>query len=199
MNIANSEDFFRHIVTKDFREFYSNSLDLRIAIHAAFSSYHMSSWYFADNFSKKKRVFNQELTKNDVGKFVFTLKEIYSPFGLLGDITNAYKHVKITRYEPATQTTSPVKIETLPCPEALFMGATFAMGDPGQAIVIKMKNENDIRLFKSNLCMTFELWKALLDNPEKPIDEAIAEVKDLFFHSFDMETPSDVDIDPSDQ
>jgi hypothetical protein len=182
MEINNSTDFFKLLVDPDYKSFCNNELDVRNAIHAAFSASHMAEWYYNDNKKMPHRVFNK---KCEV-QFIEKLKNAFVPFHLMRDITNAYKHVKITKGKPKTLKESPLEVRDLPYPEALLTGSSIAMGEPATIFTINILHSDDLHCdregyvpFKFILGCQVNLWKILIDDFNSPVDLVVKKLNSV--------------------
>lgn len=176
-SLENCQDFFTQIVKPDYEDSSIHPLDMRKAIHAAFSTSHMAEWYYNDYADIPNRVFQATCCN----EFTAILNKRFVPFGLMRDITNAYKHVEITRGKPKAFSKNPLSIKDLPYPADILLGAKIAFGGPESVLAINLTH-NDKEGFSSfhyALGCTVNFWKMLIDNPKSDIESICLELNDL--------------------
>lgn len=101
-----ANDFWIGMVEPDYKESQNNQGDLRAALHAAISLFHMSDWVFVGHSNTICSTFTF-IDKNgiqqavyDSGTFANALERIESDFALIRGIANAAKHLALTNIRP---------------------------------------------------------------------------------------------------
>jgi hypothetical protein len=101
-----ANDFWVGMVEPDFQESQNNQGDLRAALHAAISLFHMSDWVFEQHQSMVRKAFTfndksgQPQSVKDSKTFAHSLEEIESNFALIRGIANAAKHLALKDIRP---------------------------------------------------------------------------------------------------
>ena len=101
-----ANDFWVGMVEPDFQESQNNQGDLRAALHAAISLFHMSDWVFEQHKSNVCIAFTftdkggQSQFVKDSKTFAHSLEEIESNFALIRGIANAAKHLALKDIRP---------------------------------------------------------------------------------------------------
>lgn len=101
-----ANDFWVGMVEPDYQESQNNQGDLRAALHAAISLFHMSDWVFEQHksnvcitfkFTNKK---GQSQPVKDSKTFATSLEQIDVNFALIRGIANAAKHLALKDIRP---------------------------------------------------------------------------------------------------
>src|ERR1035441_5735371 len=96
-----ASDFWTKMVVPDYKEYCEKSADLRSALHAAISLFHMADWVFnthkdavkvAFTFMDKKRNVQPVLSGET---FATSLEQKCDDFGRIRGIANAAKHLQL--------------------------------------------------------------------------------------------------------
>ena len=101
-----ANDFWVGMVEPDYKESQNNPGDLRAALHAAISLFHMSDWVFEEHkssiccmftFNDKK---GSKQAVNDSKTFANALEQLEPDFALIRGIANAAKHLALRDIRP---------------------------------------------------------------------------------------------------
>jgi hypothetical protein len=101
--LRNVADYWREIVVPDFDGYSRNPSDLRSALHAAISLFHLADWVFQSHEARVRATFtfkdkNNTTTKVGDGKgFANALEQFENDFGRVRSVANAAKHLKCDR------------------------------------------------------------------------------------------------------
>ena len=101
-----ANDFWVGMVEPDYQESQNNQGDLRAALHAAISLFHMSDWVFEEYKSKICNTFTfidkngQPKPVTDSKTFANALEQAEGDFALIRGIANAAKHLALRDIRP---------------------------------------------------------------------------------------------------
>jgi hypothetical protein len=101
-----AKDYWIGMVEPDYKESQNNQGDLRAALHAAISLFHMSDWVFEDHQTtiRSTLTFNDknglQQAVSDSGTFANSLEQTESDFALIRGIANAAKHLALSNIRP---------------------------------------------------------------------------------------------------
>lgn len=105
-------DFWSEMVVPDCNEFDKDQTDLRKALHAAISLFHMHDWVFHTYTDTVKSTFtytDNDKNKHRVSKasqFATSLEQRNHDFGRIRGIANAAKHLQLTDIRPVSNAPS---------------------------------------------------------------------------------------------
>jgi len=94
-------DFWLGMVEPDFADCQANKADLRAALHAAISLFHMHDWVWKTHDGTLRVLFtfkggdDKTTAVHSAGTFVNALEQQYPDFGRIRGIANATKHLEL--------------------------------------------------------------------------------------------------------
>jgi len=101
-----ADEFWLGMVVPDYNESQNNQGDLRAALHAAISLFHMSDWVFEEHRSTICCMFTfndknlKQQAVNDSKSFANALEQVERNFALIRGIANAAKHLALRDIRP---------------------------------------------------------------------------------------------------
>lgn len=136
-------------------EWRKSALDLRLAMNAAVSLNQMADYFWHQFFeSEPDRVF----AKSDVGAFRRELATRHPSFGLIRDVADAHKHLKLNRNDRVLTSAGQTVLGSLG-----FGEAEYGLGSFGgsEEVVIEL-DSGQRRHFSGILEDVVAMWEAML-------------------------------------
>jgi hypothetical protein len=94
-------DFWREILKPDCDAYFASPADLRLALHAAISLFHMHDWIFASRKAQVCHAFAITPGKDArASKFANALEQVNDDFGRIRSVANAAKHLALDNRRP---------------------------------------------------------------------------------------------------
>ena len=99
-------DFWLEIVVPDCSDYFAAETNLRRALHASISLFHMSDWVFHTHEAQVRSAFTYTDSKSTVrpvskaSEFATALEQQNADFGRIRGIANAAKHLELTDIRP---------------------------------------------------------------------------------------------------
>ncbi len=169
-----SADFWSAMVIPDCIESRANQADLRCALHAANSLFHMHDWVFHShkiviqpNLPKPK----YKLTYTDISRniksvwshqeFANALEQQNNEFGRIRGIANAGKHLKLTDIRPVQNAPSDAantRIQTTGYGQGGYGQSPYG---GGARVMLEGANGNDME-FSTIRESVYQMWEALI-------------------------------------
>ncbi len=106
MQLNTATDFWLEMVVPDCSDYFAAETNLRRALHASISLFHMSDWVFHTHEAQVRSAFNftdRNSTVRPVSKaweFANALEQQNADFGRIRGIANAAKHLELTVIRP---------------------------------------------------------------------------------------------------
>ena len=96
--IHTCRQFLDEVAIPDYNDYVADLTNLRAAMHAALSHFHLHEWVFEEHKDNPSSVFNCTNTETFKG---YLISPICEDFGLIKDVANAHKHFLLTRGDPS--------------------------------------------------------------------------------------------------
>lgn len=153
-SLTTATEFWEQMAQPDYQDFEADTTDLRKAVHAASSLYHLYEWVFRQYEATPSMVFG---CTNSSDLRAHLVANECPDFGLLRDLADANKHFRLDR--PTAQVTTATQMETRSTgwDELLWDEASW----DGLPEVIVQLDDGALRAFSAIAMNVLEMWDRL--------------------------------------
>ena len=160
-----SADFWLEIVVPDCSEYFNNKGNLRLALHAAISLFHMSDWVFhthqATVVSGFTYINNAGVPANvsSASTFANSLEQQNADFGRIRGICHAAKHLKLHDIRPVANAPSHAANTASHAISTAAQGffSQWWPSSPSRKVMLAGPSGNDME-FEAILRSVYEMW-----------------------------------------
>jgi hypothetical protein len=180
MRLNTAADFWLEMVEPDCDDYFADETNLRRALHAAISLFHMSDWVFHTHETQVRSAFTftdpngKVRTVSKLEDFADALEQRNADFGRIRGIAHAAKHLKLRKVRPVPNAPSHaantaiqaefVGADACGCQQGgygwLETGSSQAQYGASTRVVLAGPNGNDME-FSNILRSVYGMWKTL--------------------------------------
>ncbi len=153
-SITTAREFWEQVAQPDYRDFVADTADLRKAIHAGSSLYHLYEWVFQQFESMPSRVFSCT-SSSDLRAHLIANE--CPDFGLLRDLADANKHFRVDR--PSSQIATATQVVTRSVGWGKARWGVDKWGSP-PGVVVEI-DQNTLRHFSAIAENVYNMWDGL--------------------------------------
>ena len=153
-SVHTCSQYFDHIARPDYQDFVADPTNVRAAMHAALSHFHLHEWVFEEHKSNSAKVFGCNRT-SDFMRHLSTNE--CRDFALIKDVANAQKHCSLTRGSPSIAGAQNVAVKATGWDEGGFGEGPYG-GSP--SLIIDM-GSGSLRHFSAVLENVHDMWTRL--------------------------------------
>ena len=162
-----ASDFWSKMVIPDYQQYRDESADLRSALHAAISLFHMADWVFHTHEVAVKAAFNFTDKNGTVWpvssekEFANSLEQTCDDFGRIRGIANAAKHLKLMPSGIRPVQNAPSNAANTVVQETGYGVGGYGQGPYGGSARVMLEGSTDME-FSTIAKTVFDMWESLI-------------------------------------